>query len=100
MTRILTLTGASGSGKSTIAKEILKSPAFSLIVSFTTRGTRPTDLNGEYKCIATDEFLKLKSRGHFLWTMKLRGDNYGTLKYSIDLALESHTKTSVMILIP
>ena len=103
--RILTLSGASGSGKTTIARELLKNKEFStsafrLIESFTTRQPRTSDLIGEYVYVNQESFEKIKSGSAFIWTTSVRESSYGTLRNSIDLALCSDYRISLMLLVP
>ncbi len=100
MGRILTITGPSGAGKSRITKALLEEEGFSIITSITTRPKRPTDLEGEYLYLQPEKFDELEKRGSFLWVAKLRSCSYGTLKRSIDSALEMPQGIKIMILVP
>jgi len=101
--KIVTFTGASGSGKSSIAKELLKCSgsdlSYKLVVSVTTRNARDSDLLGEYECISLDSFAARDGRGAFLWKADYAGNRYGTMRQSIDDALVGSSK-SLMILVP
>lgn len=44
--KIITFTGASGSGKSSIVRELLSQSDYKLVVSVTTRNPRESDLLG------------------------------------------------------
>ncbi len=96
--KIVTITGASGVGKSTIVKKIMElRPDFKLIVSFTSRVPRPTDLPGEYECGVPSTAFEKKSM--FLWVLPAHGNTYGTLFRSVNKSLSDKTQ-SMMILIP
>ena len=102
---ILTLTGASGAGKTTIAKELLnKLPIDAQMVpSYTIRKyrkPRPTDLPGEYKHISQFKFWLLKTTGAFLWTVYPHGNSYGTTKHWVAKALRDDNTIYIMILTP
>lgn len=99
--RIITITGPSGVGKTTIVGELLKkSPNWKLIVSLTSRGPRSSDLPGEYRCeVPLDEFLWRDRRGEFIWTENVHGNTYGTLLADIANALKSEN-LSVMQIVP
>jgi len=106
MGRIITLTGRSGTGKTTIVKELLelKDPLFQLIISYTTRDPRPSDLPGEYRYLTDDEFEGMKKRGEFLWPKSAEefghsSAKYGTTKASLDDAVAS-PGYHLMMLIP
>lgn len=71
---ILTLTGASGAGKTTIAGELLKKLPVDarMVPSYTLRKfrkPRSTDLPGEYKHVSRFRFWFLSTIGAFLWTV-------------------------------
>lgn len=65
--KIITFTGASGAGKTTMVKELLKNPQFGLVPSITTRNSRLSDLPGEYEYITDTEFDWLKCWDAFVW---------------------------------
>ena len=97
--KIITLTGASGSGKSSLAKLLLMRNDFSLVTSTTTRSARMSDLPKEYEHISLETFAGLQEISSFIWTAEHGGNHYGTRYSYIDRALNSE-KTSLMILIP
>ncbi len=98
--KIITFSGASGSGKTTIAQEVLKlRPVYTLIPSLTTRAARSTDLPNEYRHISAQEFTAREQKHEFLWTISLHENRYGTLKYSVDEALLK-VDPSVMFIAP
>lgn len=86
---ILTLTGASGAGKTTIAKELLEKLPINaqMVPSYTTRKPRDSDLPGEYKYISKLRFWFLKNFRVFLWTVYPHGNSYGTTKRWVTRAL-------------
>lgn len=96
--KIVTFTGASGTGKSTIVKELLKDPDnFRLITSTTTRPPRDSDLLGEYEYWTPQQMAEDASV--FIWRAEYAGHSYGTRYRLINDALET-PPTSVMILVP
>lgn len=101
MAKILTLTGQSGVGKTTIARAVLfAKPDARMVTSYTTRDRRLSDLDGEYKYVSDEEFASMESRGMFLWTAEHDGKQYGTTARSIHaVCIESHI-IGIMILVP
>jgi len=99
MGKFLTFTGASGVGKTTLVKELLKDPQFSLVTSITTRNSRPSDLPGEYEYVTDAKFDWLKCWNAFVWNFPYCENQYGTTYESVNEAVKSPLY-SVMILVP
>lgn len=100
---ILTISGASGSGKTTLAEIILTTylTDSSILESVTTREPRERDLPDEFFYITEAEFSRKEAHDDFLWTTKpIHGTRYGTLKESVDFALESTNHLYIMIIAP
>lgn len=77
----LVISGASGSGKSSIVRKLLSEfpQIFEVSVSFTTRTPRETEENGkDYWFITREEFEAKISRGEFLEFATYAGNMYGT----------------------
>lgn len=99
---IVTITGASGVGKTTITKKLLaERPDVQLITSFTSRSSRSSDLPGEYKYSMPKEKFATRAE-EFLWTLSVHKNFYGTTKASISEALAPSPVSTVwlMILVP
>lgn len=97
---IITISGASGSGKTTIAKELLKRVSGSqMVVSHTTREKRDSDLIVEYSYIGAEDFNHLKENGDFLWSVYIHGIYYGTTRQSV-LAAQHLNSVHIMLLKP
>ncbi len=79
---IVTLTGASGSGKSSYASELI-THGWTLVPSSTTRPSRAKDLPGEYEYYSKGDFDILQGEGSFLWTTRQHGHSYGTTRASV-----------------
>ena len=88
---LITFTGESGSGKSTIARELIKLGNFYFLTSTTTRAARSSDLFNEYEYLSHDEFDLLKQNNAFIWTVSHVGNNYGTKHSYIDQAIQSNS---------
>ena len=87
--KIVTFTGPSGVGKTTIVGELLKRrPRWKMVLSLTSRKSRDSDLPGEYKCnVAKEEFFRRNRRSEFLWMVSAHGNVYGTLLADVREAL-------------
>ncbi len=96
MGQITTFTGASGTGKDSIARAL----GFSYVTSTTTRGPRPSDNPGEYEYLEQEDFhYEEEAWNAFLWVTTHGGNYYGTKYEPINNAL-SRSENSTMILVP
>lgn len=87
---ILSITGPSGVGKTTLLHNLLKEiPKGRTLTSYTTRAPRPSDEPGEYVYISREEFEKISQSGAFLWEARTYKNLYGTKKEDVDRALEN-----------
>ncbi|MBI4534893.1 MAG: guanylate kinase [Ignavibacteriae bacterium] len=84
--KLIVISAPSGSGKTTIAKEIMKrNPTLVFSVSATTRAKRDGEVEGrDYFYLTEDEFLKKIDEGEFIEWEKLYGNYYGTLKQEVE----------------
>ena len=71
---------ASGTGKTSLVRELLKAdPGIELSVSYTTRQPRPGEVDGrEYHFVSPQNFEQLLERGEFLESAQVHGNYYGT----------------------
>ncbi|HWQ99471.1 MAG TPA: hypothetical protein VN397_01335 [Candidatus Methylomirabilis sp.] len=98
---IITLTGASGTGKTTLAKRILDQVKHArFLTSITTRAPRDSDLHGEYSYLTADAFGLMKRRDEFAWTATVGDTQYGTTIESLEQALGDEQGIWIMILVP
>lgn len=96
--KIITFTGASGSGKNSLISELMKlDPRFRMMKSVTTRAVRPDDQ--EYIHETPQDFADMDKRGEFLWTVFGHGHHYGTRHVDIHEALQREWPT-LMHLVP
>ena len=81
----LILSGPSGSGKSSISKEIMKRhPDVAFSISCTTRAPRGTERNGvDYHFLSREDFRKKIEVGDFIEYAEVHGNYYGTLKSEV-----------------
>jgi guanylate kinase len=83
---IVVISAPSGSGKTTIYKEILKrNPDLRFSVSYTTRSRREGEVNGrDYFFVDRDAFEKMAREGRFVEWASVHGELYGTERKQID----------------
>lgn len=88
--KLIVYTGASGVGKGTIMKEILKKDnTVRLSVSATTRQPRPEDIEGvTYYFLTKQQFQILMFKNEFLEYAEYCGNYYGTPKEPVEKMLE------------
>jgi guanylate kinase len=97
--KIITFTGNSGTGKSSIAQELLKDSQYRMITSYTTRCARDSDLTDEYNYLTIPRFMDYFTSNSFPWNpLNYAGNYYGTTKESLEDALNSK-EISMMILL-
>ncbi len=109
MSTTITLSGMTGSGKTTIARELLRElPDAFMVPSTTDRLPRPDDIPGEYDYLTKPEMqdLKLRSRGtrkdkiRTLWTEERKsGHSYVTIQDVVEAAI-ARDGYGIMILVP
>jgi len=89
--KLIVISAPSGSGKTTIAKEIMnRFPDLGFSVSGTTRSKRVGEVDGrDYFFLTREEFKRRIDRGEFVEWEELYGDCYGTLKNEVDRVLRS-----------
>ncbi len=82
---LIVYTGASGVGKGTIMKELLrKNPNLRLSVSATTRAPREGEVDGrEYYFVTHEQFDKMIAEDGFLEHAEYVGNKYGTPKEAV-----------------
>lgn len=85
--KIIILSAPSGTGKSTIIKELMKEPNLNLgfSISATSRAPRTGEKNGrEYYFISPEEFKERVEKGEFVeWEEVYSGTCYGTLESEV-----------------
>lgn len=84
------LSGASGSGKSTIAAQIAKQQKATLSVSYSTRQPHSSEIDGlNYHFVSQAEFTKLRQTDQLLECANVYGNWYGTSKQLVNDLLEA-----------
>ena len=86
---MLVLSSPSGTGKSTIARNLLSNePNLTMSVSVTTRKRRGSEIDGtHYHFISEREFDRLKDSDALLEWAHVHGNYYGTPRDAVELAL-------------
>ena len=82
----LIVSGPSGSGKSSISREVMKRhPEVAFSISCTTRPPRSGERNAvEYHFLSVEEFRKKIEAGEFIEYAQVHGNFYGTLKSEVE----------------
>ena len=81
---MIVLVGASASGKTEIAKLIIKNHGFEKMVTTTTRPMRIGEVRDvDYHFLTKEEFLKRKDNNDFLETTLYNGNYYGTQRSDV-----------------
>jgi guanylate kinase len=86
---LFVVTGASGTGKTTLVQAALQSiPGLRFSVSATTRPPRSDEVDGkDYHFLTHDEFVQRVAAGDFLEWAEVYGNRYGTLSTQVEQAL-------------
>ena len=87
MGKLVIFSAPSGSGKTTIVKQLLKRfPQFEFSISATSRQPRGQEQNGvDYHFMSNEEFKERVARGEFVeWEEVYAGTCYGTLKSEME----------------
>ncbi len=98
--KLLTLTGPSCSGKTTMLNLLVEKYGFTSVVSHTTRAPRKGEVDGkDYYFITEDQFSALEKSGQLMEHVTFNGFNYGVSVIEIQKATEAG-KTPVLIVEP
>lgn len=96
--RLLVLSGPSGAGKTTIARNLLRDPAFRRARTATTRSPRGEERPGvAYDFLSQDAFAAGVARGDFLETAEVYGHRYGTPRANLE-AVQQSGRTALLVL--
>lgn len=97
--KLVIVSGPSGTGKDTLVGEILKSDSrFSLSVSATSRDVRGNEKDGvDYYFLSREEFLEKAENGEFIEYAKYGENYYGTLKEDVLKRIEDG-KTVILVI--
>ena len=101
---IISFTGPSGTGKTTLAFRLLENfpQTARLLTSYTTRSPRHNDIrvgnHEEYHYLSTEAFTQMHREDQFEWTDDVRDYYYGTTRASLDHAVATLNQLWIMIL--
>ena len=86
---LFVVTGASGTGKTTLVKEALRTlPDLGFSVSMTTRAPRRGEVAGrDYHFVEPEQFARLVAQEAFLEWAEVYGNRYGTPRAPVEQAL-------------
>lgn len=97
---IVTITGQTCAGKSTLEKLLVERLGFANIISTTTRQRRDNEVNGEnYYFTSRSEFKRLLAQGAFVEAIEFNDEYYGVSKKEMDRVM-SLDKPAVIICEP
>lgn len=83
---MLVLIGPSASGKTEIARILIKKYKMIRMITYTTRPKRIGEINGvSYHFVSKDEFLKLRENDQFVETVCYNDNYYGTRKSDVGI---------------
>jgi guanylate kinase len=88
--KLVIVSGPSGAGKGTLVSAVRgRVPAVWVSVSATTRSPRPGEVEGEaYYFLPPADFERRVAAGEFLEHAEVHGNRYGTLRSTVDAALD------------
>jgi guanylate kinase len=99
--RILTFVGVSGTGKTTLSRQLHARDNFRVLPGVFTREPRVGEFSKENRQLSNEEFDELAMGGDLLWDLRGGdGTRYGKSKADIDAALRDHDQQYVHALIP
>ena len=77
------LVGPSASGKTTIIKELVRDPRFTMVTSVTSRKPRPDESGAEYQFVSREKFEQMVREGQMLEHTEYADNYYGTSKSAV-----------------
>ncbi len=75
--RVVSISGASGVGKTTLQEGLIEHHNYIQVLSHTTRPVRVSDRENEYRYLSVDKFLTLTD---LLWSIEIHSNYYATLQ--------------------
>jgi guanylate kinase len=89
--RLYVVSAPSGAGKTSLVRALMeREPRLGFSVSYTTRGPRPSEVNGrDYHFVSAAEFREMVERGEFLEHAQRFDNQYGTGLRAVEDALRA-----------
>jgi guanylate kinase len=82
---IFVFTGPDGSGRKTVADMVGTTLGLSKVLSYTTRNSRATELDGQdYHFITREQFMEAQQSGEFIESVEIDGNFYGIKSKDIE----------------
>ena len=99
--RVLILVGISGTGKTTLTRDLMEKDHYGVVPGLFTRDYRADELKAENRRISDSEFDQLSRKNRLLWDIHAGyGTRYGIDTADIDLALKDTGRQYAKALIP
>lgn len=86
--KLIVISGASGAGKTSVWKELVKRFGYRRSISVTTRSPRPGEKNGaDYIFVSKEQFESMIRNAEFIEYAEVHGNLYGTPRKALDEAV-------------
>ena len=96
--KVIVITGTSGSGRKSTAKQLSAKLEIPYVFPYTTRDIRPNERNGEhYHFISAHEFQEMDQKHAFFQSVHLERGSYGILETDLAQAFEQHHAAIVVV---
>lgn len=96
--KVIIITGTSGSGRKSIAKQLSTELGFPYVLPYTTRALRKGERDGEhYRFIAEADFQAMLGRQEFSQSVRLERGSYGIAERELSEALEQRGAAIVVV---
>ncbi|MUG84995.1 guanylate kinase [Paenibacillus timonensis] len=96
--KVIVITGTSGSGRKSIAKQLSTDLGLPYVLPYTTRAKRPGEKDGEhYRFISDADFQTMLGRQAFTQSVRLERGSYGITEHELIESLEQHGAAVVVV---
>jgi len=98
MNTIVTLTGPSATGKSTLERKLVQEHGFAKLTSVTTRPKRAGEVDGvDYHFISSEQMAALKSTDQLVEHVEFKGNEYGVTVCEVERAFAAGKPIAVVV---